>query len=124
MLIPAAFLYVGYQTVTGKAKDTLGNSIGSIGLGLLQFVGAALIGLGGAGVFGRGGAFGGGQQELLIVIAAVIAVFGSMLVGAGALALMGRKAYKEWRGEQGYDRPRRRRRRRDRDEDRDDRDDE
>src|SRR5689334_3619558 len=35
LLFGIAFAYVGYQTVTGTAKDTLGNAIGSLGLGLL-----------------------------------------------------------------------------------------
>lgn len=79
-LIAAAFLFVGVQSVRGTARDTLGNAVGSIILGVLQFGGAALYG-------------GMGQ----IVQAGVAAVAGGLLLIAGVLALMGRSDYRRWR---------------------------
>src|SRR5437660_12067554 len=35
LIVASIFAYVGSQTVRGKAKDTLGNGIGSIAFGLL-----------------------------------------------------------------------------------------
>lgn len=43
-VIGIVFLSCGYQTVTGTARDTRGNAIGSILLGLLQIAAAIVIG--------------------------------------------------------------------------------
>jgi hypothetical protein len=65
-LVSVAFLYVGVQTVRARARDTLGNGIGSIILGLLAAAsgGATLAGLG--------------------------------LISAGILALVARNDYKDF----------------------------
>jgi hypothetical protein len=117
-LIGLAFLVCGYQTVTGKATDTLGNGVGSMVLGLLQLGIAALVGLGGALLGQNGGAQ--APQALppvvFLVIAGFVGVLGATLVLAGVLALSGRSAYREWRRENAPQRARRPRRRDERDE--------
>ena len=82
-LFAAAFLFVGVQTVRGTARDTVGNSVGSLVFALFQFGGVALNGI--AGQF---------------VQAGVSAIGGMLLFAAGVLALVGRSQYKEWRKEQ------------------------
>jgi len=75
------FAYVGSQTVRGKAKDTLGNGIGSIVFGLF------------------------GLQAAISTLTAdgdPYRAFGSLLAGlillvAGVIALIGRSSYKRWR---------------------------
>lgn len=96
MFIAIAFLMVGYQTVTGKAKDTLGNSIGSMVLGFIQIFAAIGIALLGAGVFGNQN-INGMPPEVLLVTGIMVGVIGLTLVTAGILSLMGRRAYREWR---------------------------
>ena len=110
-LIGLAFLYCGVQTVTGKAKDTLGNSIGSLLLGTLEVVAGialailvgALAGAGGNAQFGAG---------IAIIIGAIVGIFGSILILAGILGLVGRKGYLDWRAENAPGERNRRRRRR------------
>jgi hypothetical protein len=89
-IIGAVFCHVGLQSVQGKAKDTLGNGIGSLILGLLQ---------GGLGIFLAVGApLLVGQNVLIAGILGGIAILGgSGLIAAGVLALIGRKRYKAWR---------------------------
>lgn len=113
-VVAFAFLHTGYQTVIGKAKDTLGNGIGSIVLGLLQLLGALLIGVGG--ILAKNQGANGPPEEVFVVIAAIAGVLGTALVAAGILALAGRSQYRVWR-EANAPRKRRRRPRRDRDED-------
>ncbi len=79
-LIGAAFLFVGVQSVRGTARDTLGNGVGSIILGLL--------GLGGVALYASLGQF---------IPAGGAAVGGGLLLTAGVLALVGRSPYKLWR---------------------------
>lgn len=79
-LIGLVFIHVGLQSVRGRARDTLGNGIGSILFGLLNLAGAARM--------GRGGDF---------VLAGFCLLFGALLIGAGVLALMGRWEYRRWR---------------------------
>jgi hypothetical protein len=93
-LFGGVFIHVGVQSISGTAKDTLGNGIGSI-------IFAGLIG--GLGVFGllaagaaRGGNWGG------VVQAAIYLVVGAALITAGVLALIGRDGYRAWRR---YSRP-------------------
>lgn len=93
-----AFLMCGMQTVTGKAKDTLGNGIGSIALGVLLLGAGVLIGFGGAFLGANPGANQNGPPpELFIIIGAITAVLGLTLILAGTLALVGRSRYREWR---------------------------
>ena len=111
LTIGIAFLSCGIQTVTGKAKDTMGNAIGSILLGgVLLLAGLAIA------VFGvmgnKAGGPGPGMPKEVMFIAGIIAGFlGLFLVIAGIMALAGRSGYREWRQ---YHFPSRRRRRRDR----------
>jgi hypothetical protein len=95
-LVAIAFLVCGYQTVTGKAKDTRGNAVGSILLGSLQLLIAAAIGFGGLAPGGNRGP-NALPQEVLLVVAAVVAFVGMSLITAGVLALAGRTQYLEWR---------------------------
>ncbi len=75
----AAFLYVGVQTIRRRARDTIGNSLGSILLGLFSLKCAS------------GPADLGPDPHLLHVF------IGAMLVLAGILALVGRSRYKACR---------------------------
>jgi hypothetical protein len=90
-LFGAAFIFVGVQTVRGTAADTLGNGIGSIIFGLLNFS----CGLGSLPVAinpptaGAGVAFG--------IQAGIGFLSGAGLLIAGILALVGRGGYKTWR---------------------------
>jgi hypothetical protein len=79
-LFGAAFIFVGIQTANGTARDTMGNAVGSILLGLLNWAGAALNG-----------------AEGRFVVAGCAFVCGAALLVAAVLALVGRGAYKEWR---------------------------
>jgi hypothetical protein len=119
--IAIAFLLVGFQTVKGTAKDTLGNAIGSIALGLLQLGLAAVIGLGGAILGANAGANPGANANglpaaVLVVTAVIVGLMGATLILAGILALMGRARYREWR-QAHFPSSRSRRRRRDYDDD-------
>ena len=119
--IAIAFLVCGYQTVTGKAKDTLGNSIGSMVFGSLQLLVALFCALVGAGAIGNQNAqalpF---PKEAMIVVALVVAAMGSLLELAGIFGLMGRRSYREWRKAAFPKRRRQTRRRRDDDDEDDD----
>jgi hypothetical protein len=90
ILFGIMFLHVGRQSVYGTARDTLGNGIGSIGIGLLNAgVGVPVL-LGGAAI--------GGKAALIGLIAGGISVAaGAGLLIAGVLALVGRSDYKAWR---------------------------
>jgi hypothetical protein len=116
-LIAFAFLYCGYQTVTGKAAGTLGNGIGSLVIGALITLCGTLITVGG-GVLAAGN-FGGGNNAgvpnnllggILAAVGVLYLVFGLTLVLAGVFALMGRNAYRDWK-EVNSPRSRRRKRR-------------
>jgi len=113
-LVGIAFLVCGHQTVTGKAKDTLGNGVGSMILGSLQMLAAAAIGFGGV-LAGQNPGQPGIRRELMLGIAVMVGALGGTLVLAGILALAGRSAYREWRYENAPQ-PRRRRRRREEEE--------
>src|SRR5262245_29984388 len=106
-VIAIAFVVVGFQTWTGQAKDTLGNGIGSILIGLLYLGVTALLFT--AGVRAN---LGGGVK----LIAAFVGLVGMSLILAGVLALGGRDQYRRWRAESGIATPPRRRRRRDDDD--------
>ena len=79
-LFAAAFLFVGVQSVRGTATGTTGNGVGSIVLGMLNFVGTAVMAIGGN-----------------LVAAAINGLGGAMLLTAGVLALAGGGQYKQWR---------------------------
>jgi hypothetical protein len=90
VLFGAVFIHVGLQSVKGPAKDTLGNAVGSILLGL------------GNGAFGAmmvvGGLATGGTVGVVSCVAGGVGVLcGLGLLTAGALALAGRSDYKAWR---------------------------
>jgi hypothetical protein len=93
-LIATAFLLPGYQTVTGAARDTFGNGVGSLLLGLLQLLFAAVLGIRGLEAADRDPRV---PIEAVIVTSLVIGVIGVMLVAAGILAFAGRERYLEWR---------------------------
>ena len=77
-LISLAFLYVGVSTIRGKAPDTLGNGVGSIGIGVLGIVAVVL-----------------SLVEGMSVISTVIQSLA--LIVAGWLALAARGDYQRWR---------------------------
>lgn len=77
--IGIALLYVGVTTLRGKAKDILGNSIGSLGFGAYPLVVGSL-----------------GMQNNMIG-GLILAVPGLCLISAGILGLLSRPAYKIWR---------------------------
>jgi len=84
LAVSVAFVVAGIQTISGKAKDTLGNGIGSIvlgGLGLLALLFVAF-------------SFRGLAVGAILLIGMVNT---GGLVLAGILALSGRGGYREWR---------------------------
>jgi hypothetical protein len=87
LLFALVFIHVGVQSLGGKAKDTLGNGIGSIVFGLLNgFFGVALLNRALTGRDVVSGIIGG---------VCLLAALG--LITAGGLALAGRNEYKAWR---------------------------
>ena len=104
ILFGVAFIFVGWQSLKGTAKDTLGNGIGSIVIGILNTGIGALVFIGGlalsAGVVPAqaGGQPLPNQAALLItIIGGISIVCGLGLILAGVLALMGRAEYKAYR---------------------------
>jgi hypothetical protein len=96
-LIGLAFIFVGQQSVRGTARDTLGNGIGSLGIGLLVSGVGVLAVLGGAAVAGQQA----GQQGMILLIIGIVNLFGGIgLLTAGLLALIGRGRYREWKRSQ------------------------
>jgi hypothetical protein len=79
-LFGAAFIFVGIQSVQGTARDTLGNGIGSIVFGFINFGSAAAQAAGGQ-----------------VIPAGIGFLAGVGLLAAGILALVGRSDYKTWR---------------------------
>jgi hypothetical protein len=85
-LFAGAFIYVGVQTLTFMARDTLGNSIGSLIFGALVIAAA----FNPEGTAGRGGPAG--------VVGMMINVLcGGGLITAGVLALIDRDKYRMYR---------------------------
>ena len=116
ILIAAAFLFVGVQTVKGTAPGTLGNGIGSLIIGVLQLTCGGLI-LAGGGILAAGGGGGAGGAPppgagdlgtVAMVMGVIVILLGLSLVTAGVLALMNKSAYENWRAAQGLTRPKRR----------------
>ena len=78
LLFALVFLHIGRQTLKGKAKDTLGNSIGSILFalfGLYSFLGQSSTDV---------------AEQIGYLIGTVL------LLSAGLFALVGRSDYKKW----------------------------
>ncbi len=95
-LIGGVFILVGIQTITGSARDTLGNGIGSIIFSLL---------IGGSGLV----TLVGGRGEAANLIGGAINVLaGAGLMAAGVMALIGRDQYRAWRQAHSPPPPRRR----------------
>lgn len=69
-LIGGMFVIAGMQTYRGRARDTLGNAVGSVYLGVL-------VDFGGGGMYGT--------------------MLGALMIGAGGMAFLGRRRYKAWR---------------------------
>jgi hypothetical protein len=89
-LFGAAFLFVGVQSTQGKARDTLGNGIGSIIIGLLNGGAGTVMAIAGLALGGTGG--------LLLLVMGGISILGGLgLLVAGVLALAGREPYLAWR---------------------------
>jgi len=89
-LVGVVFLHVGWQTVQGKARDTLGNGVGSLIFALFNL---AVIGL-----LVVGGFAAGGPQGMIVgIVGGISSVIGIALVVAGILALVGRAEYRAWR---------------------------
>lgn len=91
LLIAIAFLHCGLQTVQGKAKDTLGNAIGSLLLSLLYFgIGVVCMGLKSKAA--------PEDQSLIGIMSLLILGMGLLLLVAGGLAILGRQEYLDWKG--------------------------
>ena len=91
VIIGAVFIHVGVQSTRGTARDTLGNSIGSL-------VFALLIGAVGAFAFIGGLAAGGNPRALVALIVGVLNLLAAGgLLTAGVLAIVGREDYRAWR---------------------------
>lgn len=78
LLISAVFLSVGISSIRGKAKDTLGNAIGSLVLGGLGLLGSIYL------------------MTINPAVGVVTILFVLLLVVAGILALIGRQGYRDW----------------------------
>jgi hypothetical protein len=90
MAISGSLVFAGVQTLRGAAKDTLGNAIGAIVLGVLNLgCGGVLIVAG----FGLGGL----GTVVAIAIGALGVAVGLGLAGTAILALVGRTQYLSWR---------------------------
>ena len=89
-----AFIFVGYQTLKGSAKDTRSNGFGSLVFGLIILAcgGAALALTGNPSVPQPVAA-----AALRVIAAGIYLLSGIALLGAGVLALVGRQEYKAWR---------------------------
>jgi hypothetical protein len=107
--IAIAFVVFGYQTVTGKASDTVGGSVASIMLGLV-YAGIGTLAFFGAGMMGMAknkdpnAAAGAGVVAL---VAIVLLLIGFVLLLAAVLGFVGRRDYLDWKEASS---PRRRRR--------------
>ena len=105
--VGGVFIHVGVQSLSGTAKDTLGNGIGSIIfaaiIGGLTFVVLAAM----VAVRPRGPAEGPVWAILIAVILNGLSALA--LLTAGVLALVGRNGYRAYRGYRPASAPRRRR---------------
>jgi tRNA A-37 threonylcarbamoyl transferase component Bud32 len=93
LVIPGGFLYKGARTLSGREADTLGNGVGSIGVGLA---------LGGFGLmWARTAVLASGRLGTRIELVAYLTggfylLSGVALFAAGLLALVHRKTYLRW----------------------------
>jgi hypothetical protein len=95
-LVGGAFVNAGIQSLSGAAKDTLGNGIGSIAFGVIigGLAGVLLIGILGATAAGAQP----GELMWIVVLALLINSLAAIgLLVAGILALVGREGYREYR---------------------------
>src|SRR5579862_2628329 len=105
LLIGIAFIFVGQQTLRGTARDTLGNAIGSLVLGIGPLVCGFLAIIGGVALANAPAKVPAGEAAniaaiepgVLMVLGVVNILSGFGLLTAGALALIGRAEYREWR---------------------------
>jgi hypothetical protein len=88
LLFGVAFGFVGYQTVTGTANDTLGNGLGSLILGLLA--GGLVFFLIVKGELPS-------ETQTIILLTGGLSV--TLLILAGCLALAGRSGCRKYLGE-------------------------
>jgi hypothetical protein len=123
VLFYAIFLFVGIQTVRGRARGLKGNSIGSIvfsvlvgGFGALAMIGGIALMNGAA---PKPANMGNVDPIMIILSAAFILLIGLGLLVAGILGLFSNSAYLDWRDEV-YPERKRRRRTRDEEDDWDD----
>ena len=108
VLFGIAFLYVGMQSIKGTATDTLGNSVGSIIIGVLN-AGVGVVGLlaglalyamlsqGNVPVQPTGPQVTPQLALMACIGGGVSLISGAGLIVAGTLALMGRADYKAYR---------------------------
>lgn len=122
-LIAITFLVIGFQTLRGTAKTTLGNGVGSIVFAVLYFGIAAVFffGLFGLAAAGNNGGQVQAMQEVAVVVALILCAFGVLLLVAGVMAVIGNTDYRAWRVSEGLAKPKSRPKRRDDDEDDDER---
>ncbi len=95
LAIGVVFIYVGQSTRTGKAKDVLGNGVGSVIFGVIQMVYFILLMPQALRLLSNDVHVGLGIAS--IVVASLSAIFGSLLFLAGMIALAQRQRYKAWR---------------------------
>jgi hypothetical protein len=88
--IAVGFLVAGITTLTGKAKGMMANGIASIVLGALVSIAILLL----------GALIRGFHPPAVLILVGLL--FGLMLIGAGIFALVGNKAYKEYRYTRGF----------------------
>ncbi len=99
LLFGVGFLSVGLNTVRGKAKDTLGNSIGSLLLGALC-LGIAVLVVAMGGMMANAGPNRPAQPNAGAVAAITAVVLGGVslfYIVPGVLGLVGRRGYLAWR---------------------------
>jgi hypothetical protein len=104
LLFGIAFIFVGQQTLRGTAKDTFGNAIGSLFIGIAPLVyGFATLVTGleaanmPADIRNASLEIASANVELLIFVGAVYFVSGMGLLTAGTFAIIGRSEYRKWR---------------------------
>jgi hypothetical protein len=94
-LVGMVFVSVGRTTLSGKAKDTMGNGVGSIILASLGAIGCAAI------IFTGTVILKSGKMPEFGMITIGVGILNSIMVillfAAGVLAIVNRDAYKAWR---------------------------
>jgi hypothetical protein len=83
LIFPAGFIYKGVRTFRGMEADTIGNGLGSVGVGLPHLgIGLLMVRL----PHGSSGS----------IIGMILLVLGVVLLLAGLLALVKRRSYLAW----------------------------